>query len=288
MTTFLDMLGKPSAATILADGYEGVLLYAGTPAAASGKDFSAAQYQEYFVHSLQILYVYELGTTDISGGAAAGAAHAADLLADLKAKDASLGYPCCAAVDEHVAAANLALAVDYQRGFYVALKQAGYFGPVGVYGFSEVTTAVHDASPGPIADWYWGCGSRSSQPAFINIYQSNTGTVTIGGVQADVDDVLIPVEEEVTNPFTANSAPAPILIPFGQANDGAYSGTDAAKPTSFSDYARFTNAVVWYNQNLLLNEVIPMLAAMEAAIATLQTGKVNPGPYYLTDVPPTA
>jgi glycoside hydrolase-like protein len=215
MVMFADELGRPSAVDLIKAGFDGVILYAGTPAAASGKDFTTAQYQDYLAHGLQILYVYELGTNDIIGGAELGQAHALDLIADLQAKGASPGYPACAAVDEHVSAANLGLAVEYQRGFFLALKKAGYFGPVGVYGFPEVTTAVHAASPGPIAEWYWGCGSHSAQPSFINIYQSNAGTVTVDSIPVDEDEVLIPVATSDTLRTESSDVMAQLLVPAG-------------------------------------------------------------------------
>lgn len=285
---FFDAEGHPTAAQVLTAGYNGALLYGGTPAAASGKDFTATQYADYDAHGIQMLFMYELGTNDISGGLTAGQQHAANLIHDMQAKGASAGWPCLAVVDEHVAAANIELAVEYQRGFYLAAKKAGYFGPVGVYGFPEVTTAVHNAQPGPIADFYVGCGSRSAQPSFINIWQSNTGYVTVGGVQADDDQVLIPIpsigvpDMELTDKIPTVKLDA----------TGTYVGD--GDPAPVSDFLRFGDAFA--------NDANQRLVALQATVATLvdavntiaatltalQQGQLKSGPYYLTDQPPTA
>ena len=87
-----DGINHPSAATVKADGFVGGLLYAGTPASSLGKDFTQAQYADYTANDLWIGLVYELGATDINGGATAGAAHASDFFNDCRAKDVSLDH----------------------------------------------------------------------------------------------------------------------------------------------------------------------------------------------------
>jgi len=190
---FIDGTNHPSAKDVEAAGAQGVIMYIGSPASALGKDATSAQYQDYVVAGLERLFVYELGVNDISGGYATGQQHAADAYADAKLKGISMGSPLAAAVDEHVAAANIARAVQYQSGFFTRVKQLGWFGPVGCYGFPEVTTAVHN-NPTTIAQWYWGCGSLAAQPEFITIWQSNQGTVTIEGAQDDWDIEQTPIQ----------------------------------------------------------------------------------------------
>lgn len=190
---FIDGTNHPSAKDVEAAGAQGVIMYIGSPASALGKDATSAQYQDYVVAGLERLFVYELGSNDISGGLVAGQQHAVDAFADARIKGISMGSPIAAAIDEHVAAANIPLVIQYQTGFITRLKQLGWFGPVGMYGFPEVTTAVHD-NPTVIAQWYWGCGSLAAQPEFITIWQSNQGTVTIEGAQDDWDIEQTPIE----------------------------------------------------------------------------------------------
>lgn len=183
-----DGINHPSAATVLADGLRGALLYCGTPN--SSKDVTAAQYFDYTVHGLWTLLCYENGTDDIAGGASAGAAHATAFVKDCLAKHIAFTEPALAAVDEHVSVTNLAGAVAYQRAFRDRLHLSGWFGPIGVYGFPEVLEAMHAAG---VAEFYFGAGSRSAQPAYVNIWQDNTTTIQVGGSADDQDWVKIPL-----------------------------------------------------------------------------------------------
>jgi hypothetical protein len=78
-------------------------------------------------------------------------------------------------------------------------------------------------------------------------------------------------------------------------------------PVEYSELIRFANAVGWWNQAALIKLLTGVsaisanmqaafaaqavqLTTMQADIAALQAaqnGQVSPGPYYLTDVPPT-
>lgn len=204
-----DGINHPSAATVKADGFVGGLLYAGTPASSLGKDFTQAQYADYTTNGLWIGLVYELGANDIAGGATAGAAHAQDFWNDCRAKGVAVDRDAAFwACDEHVAAANLGMAVQYGTGFRNQLKALGWTGPVGVYGFSEVTTYIHDHAP---EDAYWGCGSRSVQPPYINIWQDSTTSATVGGDRDDVDRILISLPTVGAPPVVI--APPPVAPP---------------------------------------------------------------------------
>jgi hypothetical protein len=197
-TILFDGINHPPAATLVADGLGGGLLYCGTPA--SGKDFTAAQYADYKAHKLITIMGYENLATDINGGRALGQAHANSFLADARAKRVSFGEPALATVDEHVSAANLSLAMQYQSGFRAGLKAGGWRGPIGIYGFSEVLEAAHMMGN---ADFYFGAGNRASLPPYTNIWQDNTQTIQVGGSADDRDVVLIPLPEEEDVPLTA-------------------------------------------------------------------------------------
>jgi hypothetical protein len=77
--------------------------------------------------------------------------------------------------------------------------------------------------------------------------------------------------DEMTNPFTAYTAPAPIL----NTADGSYSGSDADTQTSFDDYERFTNASVRWIIEQWIPGVNAQLAALTAAVAKLPVTSVK-------------
>lgn len=204
-----DGINHPSAATVLADDLIGALLYCGTPH--SGKDFTAAQYADYAEHGLWRLMCYENVADDIAGGVTAGVQHAQAFLADAKAKHVDFADPALAAVDEHVSAARIPLAVSYQRAFRNQLRAQGWTGPIGAYGFPEVLNAFHAAG---VADFYFGAGRAADQPAFLNIWQDNTTTILVGGSHDDQDWVRIPLprtaltgDEDMTSALTEPMPP---------------------------------------------------------------------------------
>lgn len=208
---FFDGINHPSAATVIADGLSGGMLYAGTPADTLGKDFTAAQYADYTAYGLFIGLVYESVAGDFLGGTAAGTAHAHDLWNDCAAKGVAVSHPACSTVDEHVATGDLPTVVTYQRAFRDELRALGWTGPIGIYGFPETTTACHDAG---VADWFWGAGTRSAQPAYLNVWQDNTGTINVGGSADDRDWILVPLPTGgMMSDFTSPAGP---LTPDGK------------------------------------------------------------------------
>lgn len=188
MAILFDGTNHPSAQQVIDAGCIGALMYGGTPQ--YSKNFTPGQYRDYKARSLVTAFAFEIDSNDMNGGASAGAAHAASLLANLRSGGVANTEPVCATVDKHVTAANIPLAVAYQRGFYQYVKGNGWAGPDGGYGFSEFLIAIHDAG---VADWYWGAGARASMPSYTNIWQDNTGTILVGGSADDRDWVLIPL-----------------------------------------------------------------------------------------------
>lgn len=201
---FFDGTNHPPATTVIADGFQGAMLYAGTPASLTGKDFTGAQYADYKAHGLYTILCFESTASDFAGGAAAGAAHARALWADCAAKGVDVRDPVCSTVDMHVAIASLRTAVAYQRAFRDTLRSLGWLGPIGIYGFPECLIACHDAE---VADWYWGAGTRSSQPSYTNVWQDNTQTIMVGGSPDDIDWVLIELPSQPNPPAPAPLAP---------------------------------------------------------------------------------
>lgn len=204
---FFDGINHPSAATVIADGLDGGMLYLGTPA--SGKDVTAAQYRDYKAHHLKTIVGFEHVITDWLGGAAAGRRNAAAFLADARAKGVDPDDPFWVAIDMHVTAGDLPTVVAYVRAFVATVRAGGWRGPAGGYGFPEVTTALHAAR---VVDWYWGAGRRADQPPFVNVWQDNTQTILVGGSRDDEDWVLIPIpteEDDVTNFNSPDTDPGP-------------------------------------------------------------------------------
>jgi hypothetical protein len=191
-----DGINHPSAVTLLADGAQGWLGYVGTPN--SAKDMTAAQYADYVEHRLLLILAYENLSTDISGGGAAGAAHANAFLADARKKKIAFTENALPAVDEHVSSRNIPGMLVYVRSFRNTLKLGGWKGRIGIYGFSEVLIACHDAG---ITDFYVGAGSKKDMPPYVNIWQDNTTSITIAGSADDKDWILVPLP--------ATTAPAP-------------------------------------------------------------------------------
>lgn len=197
-----DGTNHPGALTALTDGFQGAFLYGGTPDSVTGKDFTAAQYLDYRSHGLFCVFMYEHGADDATAHSASteyadGIAHAQALLADLRSKGVASTEPVESTCDEHLTAAQVSQAVRYQAGFYRTIKESGWLGPVGAYGFPEFLTAVRSAG---VADWFHGCGPRSAQPAWVNVWQDNTGTYLVGGAPDDADWVQIPLPSPAGTP----------------------------------------------------------------------------------------
>jgi hypothetical protein len=189
-----DAAGHPAGAALRAAGFAGVVIYVGTPS--SAKDCSAAVYADYAAHGLGVIAVYENLTTDITGGRAAGVAHAQAALADMAAKNIPASVPLGATADEHFTSTMVSLAVQYQGGFHDTVRAAHPGRPVVAYGFAEFLTAVRATG---LADVFWQCGTAPASGAGVHFWQRNTSpsTAIVGGVVCDIDDQLLPVPEGI-------------------------------------------------------------------------------------------
>ncbi|WP_020658404.1 glycoside hydrolase domain-containing protein [Amycolatopsis benzoatilytica] len=206
-----DASGHPSGAALVAEGYVGVFVYAGTPGRA--KNITAAVYADYVAHGLQVVAVYENVADDISSGA--GAQHARDIMADLAHVGAPNTLLICAAADEHLTAGQVVTATGYQRDFWNTAKGAGWSGPVGGYGFSEFTHAIHDAG---LSEFLWQCGSESLLWDGVTWWQRNDGTAVVGGVQVDINEQY---QEVTTMPTAQEIAAAVWAYAIGKRPDGS-------------------------------------------------------------------
>jgi hypothetical protein len=255
----IDGINHPTVDQVRAAKAIGVMLYGGTPGDSLGKDFTAGQYAAYKQAGLLTPFMYENRATDATADAPAieyrdGVNHANALIADLRNKGVADTEPIECTCDEHLTAAQIPRALQYQTGFYNAAK-AQWHGAVGGYGFPEFTTAIHDAH---VADWLHGCGRQSDQPAFINIWQDNNNTIFVGGSNDDEDWVRTP-------------------LPFGGGNVGILAPDDVAAVANavlFNTKIVGPSGATQYNANDMLywtNRIINGWDAMVAELTAIKT-----------------
>lgn len=176
--------GRIPGVAIRAAGIRFVLRYAGTPGRT--KNITKPEYADLVGAGVQVLLVHENTINDIQGGfpGGVGAAHAARADAD------AIGYPpggvifFCA--DRHLSATEIPIGLAYIRGAASVLGQDA----VGAYGFSEFVDAVKATGA---ARWIWQCGSRSTVGPAVHLYQRNTGTTRVNGIDCDINDLLLPI-----------------------------------------------------------------------------------------------
>ncbi|MCU1680925.1 MAG: hypothetical protein JWQ81_1664 [Amycolatopsis sp.] len=181
--------GRPSGATLKADGYVGVIRYVGLGSA--GKRITAAEYQDLVRNGIQVLLVAELNTDDAWVAAddyAAGVSHANTARADARTCGIPDSVPILAAADSHATAGQVADAVKYARGFNDALGHT----ESGTYGFLETLTGAHNAGVG---SYFWLAGSQPSaaNQQWIHLWQRNDGTAPVAGVQVDISEQYLPI-----------------------------------------------------------------------------------------------
>lgn len=179
--------GRPSAAALRANGFSGVICYVGV--GSSGKRLTASEYAGYRAGGIDVLCVFELSTSDVSGGHAGGVSKAQAALNDMRALGVPDSTPCFAACDSHVnsaAGVTVANAKAYAQGAVSVLGKPR----TGYYGFDDTLGPVHAAG---IVTYYWLCGSRpdATEQGYVDFWQDNTssGVITVEGTPVDVDRV---------------------------------------------------------------------------------------------------
>lgn len=186
--TLLDYsAGKISGAAIKAAGHAGAIRYITDRNSLGTKHTSPSEYADHVRNGLTDWLAYEVNTNDPLAGRAGGVAAAQ------RALDGAnfIGYPADRHIffcfDRHATAAELPTWQAYLDGAASVLG----VGRTGAYGFSEAI----DAAKGH-ATAFWQCGSRSAVRSVTNFYQRNTGTTVVGGITCDINDVLIPIQED--------------------------------------------------------------------------------------------
>jgi hypothetical protein len=175
--------GFPGAASIRGAGYWGAVRYIGFPD--RRKCTTADELADFTANGIGMALVHENTVTDWRGGYSAG--QPAGQRARNHAR--SIGFPdhrpIYLAVDQDVVTSGeFGLMVDYLRGAGAAVG-----GPslLGVYGEADAIDAARNAG---VASYFWQTaawsrGRRTSAHLFQHV-----GTVYVGGVACDVNDVL--------------------------------------------------------------------------------------------------
>jgi hypothetical protein len=180
--------GTVTGSTIKAAGYDFVIRYVDDPAVVSlgSKHCRPAEYQDLVKAGVDVWLVFEVGTTDMLAGKAAGVSHAIRARNGAKA----LGYPpgrmVFMACDMHLTPNQIPQALAYLDGAASVLGKSS----TGLYAFGEMVDA---AINGDHAGAYWQCGHRPGPTRPVHVYQRNDGTTTVGGITCDINELLRPI-----------------------------------------------------------------------------------------------
>jgi hypothetical protein len=177
---------RPGAAAIKRAGYGGAVRYIGFPSRT--KCTNAGELADFTRHALGMALVYEDSATDWLGGLAGGRAAGARARNHANQIGFPRTRPIYMAVDRDVVTGGqFATMVEYLRG---ASQTVGGVGLTGVYGEYDVCVRARQAG---VARWFWQCRAWSGTPVKLfpgrHLYQ-RAGTVNVGGVSCDVNDVL--------------------------------------------------------------------------------------------------
>lgn len=175
--------GLPGARAIKSAGYAGAVRYIGFPD--RRKCTTRNELNDFDANDLGMALVYEDKATDWQGGAQQGQA------AGRRARDHAnaIGFPAdrpiYMAVDQDVVSAGqFATMIEYLRGASLSLSGSAL---TGVYGEADVIDRAREAH---VASYFWQTaawsrGRRTSAHLFQRI-----GTVNVGGIGCDINDVL--------------------------------------------------------------------------------------------------
>lgn len=179
--------GRIPGATILAAGYDLVIRYVDDPAHGLGsKHVTRAEYADLIGAGVRVLLVFEVGVDDAMGGYQAGAANAR------RARTGAdwIGYPADGVIfmacDRHITNTEIPAALAYLDGAASVLGPAS----VGCYGFFELIDAAATHQKAAVL---WQCGVRPGPSDPVHLWQRNTGTTRVGGIECDLNDLLRPL-----------------------------------------------------------------------------------------------
>lgn len=177
--------GFPGAAAIKQAGYAGAVRYIGYPD--RRKCTTGGELVDFRNNKIGMALVHESSADDWRGGYGAGVTNGR------KARDHAnrilfpADRPIYMAVDQDVVASGeFATMIEYLRGAGASL---GGPGVTGVYGEADVVDRARAAG---VASWFWQTAAWSrGRRTKAHLFQ-HVGTVNIGGIACDFNDVLAP------------------------------------------------------------------------------------------------
>lgn len=183
---WIDSVGHPPGSRLVSAGYKGAFLYVGFPQ--RPKSATRALVADYLANGLELACIVE-DTTDDALNPYNGARYAGAAVAHMRALGLAEATPVECTADRHLTASDVETALEYTDAFRTALELAGWRGLVGVYGFSEYTTAAWTHA---LADWTHVAGARSTLQPFDGFWQDNTTKAHVSGVPVDLNYQLRP------------------------------------------------------------------------------------------------
>lgn len=175
--------GFPGAQAIKRAGYAGAVRYIGFPD--RRKCANRGELDDFKNNQVGMALVFENNAADWRGGEAQGQKSGRLARDHANAIGFSAARPIYMAVDQDVVtAAEFNLMVNYLRGAGSSLGGAAL---TGVYGEADVVDRARDAG---VASWFWQTAAWSrGRRTTAHLFQ-HVGTVTVGGIACDINDVL--------------------------------------------------------------------------------------------------
>lgn len=178
--------GTISGAAIKSAGYTFVCRYVDAPSYVGGKHIRPGEYINLAQAGVDVFLVFEIGTADMLAGRNGGVANAQRARAGAQWVGYPPGRPIFFACDMHVTQSQLPAALDYVDGVISVLGNA----TTGIYGFWELVDECIATNRGAA---YWQAGIMPDTTDAVHMWQRNDGVVAVGGIQCDVNDLLIPI-----------------------------------------------------------------------------------------------
>lgn len=177
--------GFPGAQAIKRAGYVGAVRYIGFPD--RRKCTNRGELADFSNNQLGMALVFENNTTDWRGGFAAGQVSGRRGRDHANAIGFPANRPIYMAVDQDVVkTGEFTTMVEYLRGAGASL---GGPAATGVYGEADVIDRARDAG---VASWFWQTAAWSrGRRTTAHLFQ-HVGTVNVGGIACDFNDVLAP------------------------------------------------------------------------------------------------